>query len=277
MINYNFEIKDNNLKEKVVNLKNLIKKLESAVVAFSGGVDSTLLATIVFEVLKDNCIAIINVSSTLPQRELKEAEYLEKLIGIKFDKIYVEELNDDNFRKNSVDRCYHCKKNLYSALLTYAKKNNYKYVLDGSNVSDDLDYRPGQIALRELNIISPLKEAGLTKDEIRILSGLYNLPTKDKPSFACLSSRIPYNEEITREKLKIIESGEDYLYSLGFKKMRVRFHNEIARIEIDQSKFLDFLDKRDDIIQFFKKLGFKYITLDIEGYRMGSMNIFDKL
>jgi len=276
MINYNFDINkiENNLRDKFLRLKEIIKSKESAVIAFSGGVDSTLLATVAFDVLRNNCIAITAISSTYPKRELEDAKILANLIGIKFDTIHSEELDIIGFNKNSVNRCYYCKKELYLKLLEYAKTNNYKSVFDGSNLSDDSDYRPGQFALKELNIVSPLKEAFLTKQEIRILSSFYNLPTKDKPSFACLASRIPYNEEITREKLEKIEKAEDYLYSLGFRQIRVRHHNNIARIEVEENQFELILKEKENIINYFKELGFVYVTLDLQGYRTGSMNIF---
>jgi len=275
MINYNFNIDINpDLKEKLLKLKDIIKDNKSAVIAFSGGVDSTFLATVSFQVLKEKCIAVTNFSSLMPEREFYEAKKLAKLIGIKFDSIQIEEVNNPLFTKNPVNRCYFCKKNLYEKLLQYAKENNYNSVFDGSNISDDMDYRPGQLALKELKIVSPLKMANLTKEDIRILSGFYNLPTKDKPSLACLASRIPYNDEITKDKIKIVEKSEDFLYSLGFKNTRVRLHNNIARIEIDKKQFFDIIENKDRIIDYFKKLGIVYITLDLEGYRTGSMNIF---
>jgi len=269
MINLNSDLKD-----KLFKLKNLIKSMDSVVIAFSGGVDSTLLSAISFEILKDKCIAINIISSIFPKREKIEAQEIAKVIGINFDTINMNILKIKNFKNNPIDRCYYCKKGIFSTLLKYAKGNGYKIVIDGSNLSDDSDYRPGKKALNELNILSPLKECKLTKEDIITLTNFYNLPTKNKKSFACLASRIPYYEEITKEKLEIIEKGEDYLHLLGFKQFRVRYHNKIVRIEIEPIMFDYFIKQREKIIKYFKTLGFIYITLDLEGYKSGSMNIF---
>ncbi len=274
MINFDTSILNEELKNKLLGLKNLISSLKSAVIAFSGGVDSTFLAAVSFEVLKDKCIAVNVISEFFTQREVKEAKDIAKIIGINFDTLYLNILKNQNIVLNKENRCYHCKKEIFSHLLKYANDNNYNRVIEGSNLSDDSDYRPGKRALKELNILSPLRECKLTKNEIRLLSEFYKLPTKDKASFACLASRVPYNDEITDEKLRLIEKAEDYLYNLGFKQLRVRFHNKIARIEIEKDLFEVLLKQKDRIVEYFKDLGFIYVTLDLEGYRTGSMNIF---
>lgn len=272
--NFDFEKLNLNLKDKLLKLKNLIKSLNSVVIAFSGGVDSTFLSAVAFEILKYKCIALHLVSPVTPKRETEEAKKIAKVIGINFDIIPIDILSIKEFKSNTVNRCYYCKKEVFSILLKYSKDNKYNYVVEGSNLSDDSDYRPGRTAIKELNILSPLKECGLTKREILQLSDFYDLPTKSKSSFACLSSRIPYNDEITEDKLKLIEKAEDYLFQLGFKQFRVRYHNKIARIEIEKDMFEFFMKQRESIVNYFKNLGFIYVTLDLEGYKTGSMNIF---
>lgn len=262
------------LQEKFQLLKDNIKKRGSAAIAFSGGVDSTFLVKIAHEVLGDNVIAVTATSSTYPERELKEAIKYAKDVGVKHLIISSEELDIEGFASNPKNRCYYCKKELFSKIKEVAKENNIKYVFDGSNIDDDGDYRPGMQAARELEVISPLKEANLTKDDIRELSKELGLKTWNKPSFACLSSRFPYGTKITIPKLKMVEEAEQLLLDIGLKQVRVRHHGEIARIEVSPEERIKFFDVllMDKIGEKFKKIGFSYVTLDILGYRTGSMN-----
>lgn len=263
-------------KNKFVNLKNLINSMNRVAIAFSGGTDSTFLAKTAIETLKNNNVVLITASSeTFPCSELKESKKLAKLLSAKHIIIKTEELNNPDFISNHPNRCYFCKKDLFSKIKEIAIKNNFYYVVDGYNKDDEKDFRPGHRAALEFEVRSPLAEAGFTKKEIRSLSKKMNLPTWSKPPFACLASRFPYGEKITIEKLKIVDEAEAFLKQRGFKNVRVRFHNKkIARIEIDELKIPDFLDSKTRlvVIEKFKKLGFIYITLDLTGYRTGSMN-----
>ncbi|MBR9649334.1 ATP-dependent sacrificial sulfur transferase LarE [Clostridium tyrobutyricum] len=255
-------------------LKENIKKMQSAAIAFSGGVDSTFLLKVAHDVLGNNVIAITATSSTYPKRELDEAKKYARNMGVKHIIIESEELDIEGYAKNPVNRCYYCKKELFSKLRNIAKENDINYVLDGSNLDDTGDYRPGMEAAKELGIVSPLKEAKLTKDDIRIFSREMDLPTWNKPSFACLSSRFPYGNKITSKKLKMVEDAEQFLLDLGFRQVRVRCHDTIARIEVapeERSKFFD-LSLMDKVGNKFREIGFTYVTLDILGYKTGSMN-----
>jgi uncharacterized protein len=262
------------LEEKLKTLRSNLEKLGSAAIAFSGGVDSTFLLSVAQEVLKDKVIAVTATSSTYPEREFKEAKKYAEKIGAKHIIIDSEELEIEGFSKNPVNRCYYCKKELFTKIQRVADENAVKYILDGSNSDDTGDYRPGMKAARELGVISPLKDAGLTKEDIRSLSKAMDLPTWNKPSFACLSSRFPYGNEINRQKLSMVEKAEQLLLDFGFRQIRVRHHGEIARIEVspeERSKFFD-VNVMDTIGNKFKEFGFTYVTLDILGYRTGSMN-----
>jgi len=262
------------LEEKYNLLKENIKKRGRATIAFSGGVDSTFLIKVAHEVLGDKMMAITATSSTYPERELKEAIQYAKEMGVKHQIISSEELDIEGFASNPTNRCYYCKKELFSKIKEIAGKNDMAYVFDGSNIDDDGDYRPGMQAARELEVISPLKEAKLTKEDIRILSQKLGLPTWNKPAFACLSSRFPYGNQITAPKLKMVEEAEQFLLDLGMRQVRVRHHGEIARIEVAPEERIQFFDIEvmNRIGEKFKAIGFTYVTLDILGYRTGSMN-----
>ncbi|SHI13877.1 ATP-dependent sacrificial sulfur transferase LarE [Clostridium intestinale] len=262
------------LDEKLELLKDIIRKKGSAAVAFSGGVDSTFLIRVAKEVLGDKLIAVTATSSTYPERELNEAIKYAKDFGVKHIIISSEELDIEGFASNPKNRCYYCKKELFTKVKEVALENGVEYVFDGSNLDDNGDYRPGMLAAKELLVASPLKEAGLTKKDIRDLSKEYGLATWNKPAFACLSSRFPYGNKITLPKLKMIDQAEQFLLDMGIRQVRVRHHGEIARIEVapeEREKFfnIEFMDK---ISSKFKEIGFIYTTLDIAGYRTGSMN-----
>jgi pyridinium-3,5-biscarboxylic acid mononucleotide sulfurtransferase len=262
------------LHEKLNRLKEQLRSLGSAAVAYSGGVDSTFLLKVAYEVLGDNVVAVTARSSTYPEREFNEAVKYIKEIGAKHIVIISEELEIEGFSQNPKNRCYFCKRELFSKIRALADEKGINAVLDGSNLDDTGDYRPGMQAAKEIKVISPLKENGLTKNDIRQLSKEMDIPTWNKPSFACLSSRFPYGNEITEPKLKMVEQAEQFLLNLGFRQLRVRHHEDIARIEVashERSKFFD-EDLMDKVAEEFKKIGYKYVTLDMQGYRTGSMN-----
>lgn len=262
------------IESKIDRLKKHLQQLESVAVAYSGGVDSTFLVKVAGEVLGDNAIAVTAQSSTYPEREFKEAADFVQKAGIRHVVIKSEELDIEGFSDNPTNRCYFCKRELLSKVIAVAQANNIRHVVEGSNVDDLGDYRPGRQAIRELGVASPLTDAGLGKEEIRILSKEMGLPTWQKPALACLASRFPYGQKITRDKLRVVDQAEQFLLDLGFRQVRVRHHGSIARIEVsaeERGKFFN-TDMMDRIYEKFRQLGFMYTALDLKGYRTGSMN-----
>ncbi len=263
-----------NIQEKYKELKEYIESLGSVAVAFSSGVDSTFLLKVAHDVLGEKAIAITARSCSFPERELNEAIAFAKDNGIMHKIVDSEEMEIEGFSQNPVNRCYLCKRELFSKMKDLAEKSGFQEVVEGSNMDDLGDYRPGLTAIRELGIKSPLRHAELTKAEIRQLSKELGLPTWEKQSFACLSSRFPYGQTITPEKLKMVDEAEQLLLDLGFRQVRVRHHETLARIEISEEQFEKIMEKqvRDQIYDRLKEIGFAYVSLDMAGYRTGSMN-----
>ena len=262
------------VEDKLSKLKEIVSKLESVVVAFSGGVDSTLVAKVCYDTLKDNSMAVTARSETYPDFEFKESQKLAREIGIKHLVVDTSELAIEGFANNPPERCYFCKTELFGNLKQIAKEHGFLNVADGANLDDTQEFRPGLKASKELNVRSPLKEAGLKKEDIRKVSKLLNLPNWNKPAYACLSSRFPYGQSITEEKISMVSEAETYLRGLGLIQFRVRHHETIARIEIlpEDIHILTNSPAREELTAKFKKIGFTYVTLDLEGYRSGSMN-----
>lgn len=260
---------------KIEKLAGILKKMGRVVVAFSGGVDSSFLLKMAKDILQDgNVLAVTAVSETYTSSELKQAKRFAKELGTRHKIIFTNELKNKNFTKNPIDRCYYCKKELFRNLDEIAKDKGFDYVLDASNTDDVKDYRPGAKAKKEFRVRSPLIEAGFSKDDIRRHSRRLKLETAGMPSMACLASRFPYGEKINKEALIKIETAEDFIKRQGVSQVRVRCHNNIARIEVEKEDIKRFVNKKfcDKITKRLKQLGFKYITLDIEGYRTGSLN-----
>ncbi|MBO4377227.1 MAG: ATP-dependent sacrificial sulfur transferase LarE [Lachnospiraceae bacterium] len=262
------------MNDKLNTLKEYIKDLGSLAVGFSGGVDSTFLLAVAHEVLGDKAIAVTGIDASVPEREIKEAKEFCKERGIRQFTVITNPLEIEGFRHNDKDRCYYCKHGIFSAILKLAHENGIEYAAEGSNLDDLGDYRPGLRAVAELGVKSPLRECGLTKADIRELSKEMGLPTWSKPSYACLASRFVYGEEISEEKLLMIDKAEQFLIENGFPEERVRIHGNLARIEVP-AKDIERLSKdemREAIYKKFKEIGFLYVTIDIHGYKMGSMN-----
>jgi pyridinium-3,5-biscarboxylic acid mononucleotide sulfurtransferase len=259
--------------EAFVELKESIRAMGRAAVAYSGGVDSTLLCRVAHDVLGDGSAAITVVSPMLPRGELEDARRLADAIGIRHILVREEGI-DPSVAENPADRCYRCKKIEFSAILEAAAAEGIGIVLDGSNLDDLSDYRPGLRALDELKIRSPLREAGLCKKDIRELSRRLGLPTWDKPAFACLASRVPYGERLTAEKLRRIDEAETYLRGIGLRQVRVRSHGDLARIEAAPEERVKLCSPAvmDEVSVRLRALGFLYVCMELRGYEMGSMN-----
>ncbi|MBO4899984.1 MAG: ATP-dependent sacrificial sulfur transferase LarE [Lachnospiraceae bacterium] len=259
---------------KLNTLKDNLSSLGSLAVGFSGGVDSTFLLSVANEVLGDRVVAVTANDDAFPEREYAEAKAFCVERGIRQIIVKTNPLEIDEYRHNAPDRCYHCKKAFFSEIKRIAKENGIEHVAEGSNTDDEGDYRPGLKAVEELGILSPLREAGLSKADIRALSKEMGLPTWSKPSYACLASRFVFGEEITEEKLHMIDRAEQFLIELGFIEERVRIHGNLARIEVPAADIPRIAADavRNQIYEEFRKIGFMYISLDLKGYRTGSMN-----
>lgn len=262
------------LRKKLEELKNIFAEMEKALIAYSGGIDSTLVAKVAYDVLGDKALAITAVSPSLLPEDLEDARIQAEVIGICHEEVKTNEMENQNYTSNPINRCYFCKSELHDTLKPLALKRGYSYVVDGVNAEDLRDYRPGIQAAKERGARSPLAEVGMSKFEVRQMAKDLDLPWWDKPAQPCLSSRFPYGEEITLEKLQRVGRGERYLRDLGLKNVRVRSDKDTARIEILPEKIKEFVLTTDlpQLVGKFREFGFIYVTLDLEGYRSGKLN-----
>ncbi len=260
------------LHDKVSHLESIIRDMQSVLVAFSGGVDSTVLLKVAYDVLGERCIAGTADSETYPREELGLAKELAADIGCTHIIVTTRELDLEGYARNDTDRCYFCKKTLFTELEPVAKAHGITNIIYGAMADDVGTHRPGHQAAKEFNVRSPLIEAGIGKAEIRVLAKSFGLSNWNKPSYACLSSRIQYGERVTADKLRVLDEAERFMRTLGFVQFRVRHHDSMARIEVTADQFALAVDHRDAITTQLKTLGYKYVTLDLTGYRSGSMN-----
>ena len=258
--------------EKLAHLRMVIRGLGSAVVAYSGGVDSTLVLKVAHDELGERAIGVTAVSPSLPSGELEAAEALARSLGAKFTTIETHEVNDLRYQANTEARCYYCKTEVYGELIAYARAHGFALVADGLNTDDLTDRRPGRKAAEEHGVRSPLAEVGLSKAEVREISRRLDLPTWNKPSLACLSSRIPYGMRVTRDALAQIDRAEQAVRHLGIRQVRVRHHGRLARIEVEAGDLATLVTYRATIARALHELGYTYVTIDLDGYRMGSLN-----
>ena len=266
---------NDDLATKHQHLQNLLMEMKRVLIAFSGGVDSTLLLKVAKDVLADEVLAVTALSETTPRFERLDADRLAKELAAEHLLVHTHELQLPEFVNNPENKCYICKKDRFGGLVELARKKGYRFVIDGGNLDDHSDFRPGIKATKELGVRSPLAEAGFSKQDVRALSKQLNLATWNKPSYACLASRIPYHSPITAEKLRQVDAGEEFIRHLGLSgQVRVRHHNDIARLEIEAKDLPQFMQSelRSKVIEYFRGLGFTYVTLDLEGYNMGSLN-----
>jgi uncharacterized protein len=257
---------------KLDSLRTLLRECESALVAYSGGVDSALVMTVAHQELGERALACIGVSPSYPVREMRDAVKLAETLGVPFRLVNTEEYLDENYAANPTNRCFFCKSELHDRLKTIAESEGWAVVLDGNNVSDLGDFRPGMEAARQRNVRSPLIEAGISKPEVRELARHLGLPVWDKPAMACLSSRVPHGTPITPALLRQIEQAEDVLVALGFQQFRVRHHGEIARIELPPADFAMAIAHHAELVDGVKRAGYRFVTLDLAGFRSGSLN-----
>jgi uncharacterized protein len=263
---------DKNTSDKYEELKRVIKRYSSAVIAFSGGIDSSLVAFVAAEVLGSKALAVTSGSASLKRSDLNLAETLGSAWGINHEVIVTDELSKPDYRSNPVNRCFHCKTSLYSSLAEICKGKNIEVILNGTNTDDLGDHRPGLIAADNYQVCSPLVEAGFTKADVRSLANELGLKNANKPQSACLSSRFPYGTSINEDLLSQVEQSESVLEMLGFTQFRVRHHGELARIEVIETEFNKAMEYRAEIDEGLRRAGYKYISLDLTGFRSGSLN-----
>ncbi len=260
------------LQNKYDSLKKNLHQMNKTIVAYSGGIDSTLLLKVAYDCLEKNAVGITVVSPSIAKTELEEAKSIAKHIGVRHILVDSHEMEDQNYVENSENRCYFCKSNAYDEIFKFADREGFSFILDGTNAEDVDDFRPGRKAALERGVRSPLQENGITKAEIRKLAKNLGLPNWDKPAAACLSSRIPYGTQVTTENLSQVEQSEQVLKNMGFRQVRVRHHDLVARIEIEPADFKAVLNQREKIVATIKDIGYNYVTLDLLGFRSGSMN-----